>query len=71
MIENIRDILRSVDADLKDLVEVSCFLVSMSDFDGCNEVWSEYFDESGPTRTTIAVREDFLRAVSFDCIRWS
>jgi 2-aminomuconate deaminase len=57
VIENIRDILRSVDADLKDLVEVSCFLVSMSDFDGFNEVWSHYFDESGPTRTTVAVRE--------------
>ncbi|MBS0418756.1 MAG: RidA family protein [Proteobacteria bacterium] len=57
VIENIRDILRSVDADLKDLVEVSCFLVSMSDFEGFNEVWSEYFDESGPTRTTVAVRE--------------
>jgi 2-aminomuconate deaminase len=57
VIENIRDILRSVDADLKDLVEVSCFLVNMSDFDGFNEVWSHYFDESGPTRTTVAVRE--------------
>jgi 2-aminomuconate deaminase len=57
VIENIRDILRSVGADLNDLVEVSCFLVSMADFDGFNEVWSEFFDESGPTRTTVAVRE--------------
>ncbi len=31
--------------------------VSMADFDGFNEVWSEFFDESGPTRTTVAVRE--------------
>jgi 2-aminomuconate deaminase len=57
VIENIRDILRSGGADLSDLVEVDCFLVSMADFEGFNAVWSEYFDPSGPTRTTVAVSE--------------
>ncbi len=57
VIENIRDILRSVDADLSDLVEISTFLVNMNDFGGYNEVYAEYFDYDGPTRTTVAVHQ--------------
>ena len=57
VIENIRDILRSVDADLIDLVQVTTYLVDMADFAGYNEVYAEFFDYTGPTRTTVAVRE--------------
>ncbi|TEX51397.1 MAG: 2-aminomuconate deaminase [Actinomycetales bacterium mxb001] len=57
VIENIRDILRSVDADLTDLVQVTTYLVDMADFAGYNEVYAEFFDHTGPTRTTVAVRE--------------
>jgi 2-aminomuconate deaminase len=57
VIENIRDILRSVGADLSNLVEISSFLVNMNDFRGYNEVYGEYFDETGPTRTTVAVHQ--------------
>ncbi len=57
VIENIRDILQSVDADLEDIVDISSFLVNMDDFDGYNEVYSDYFDVNGPTRTTVAVHQ--------------
>ena len=57
VIENIRDILQSVGADLADVVDVSSFLVDMQDFDGYNEVYAEYFDAGGPTRTTVAVHQ--------------
>ena len=57
LIENIRDILASMDAQLTDLVEISTFLVNMDDFAGYNEVYAEYFDESGPARTTVAVHQ--------------
>jgi 2-aminomuconate deaminase len=57
LIENIRDILASMDAELKDVVEISTFLVNMDDFAGYNDVYAEYFDENGPARTTVAVRE--------------
>lgn len=57
LIENIRDILASMDAQLADLVEISTFLVNMNDFPGYNEVYANYFDESGPTRTTVAVHQ--------------
>jgi 2-aminomuconate deaminase len=57
VIENIRDILQSVGADLENLVEISTFLVNMDDFAGYNEVYGEYFDFGGPTRTTVAVHQ--------------
>jgi 2-aminomuconate deaminase len=57
VIENIRDILHSVDAQLTDLVEISTFLVNMNDFGGYNQVYGDYFDYDGPTRTTVAVHQ--------------
>jgi 2-aminomuconate deaminase len=57
VIENIRDILASMGAGLKDVVEISTFLVKMDDFDAYNEVYAQFFDEQGPTRTTVAVRQ--------------
>ena len=56
-IENVRDILRSAGADLRDLVEVTSYLVNMNDFAGYNEVYGEYFDYDGPARTTVAVHQ--------------
>ena len=57
VIENIRDILASEHASLADVVEISAFLVDMNDFGGYNQVYAEYFDEGGPTRTTVAVHQ--------------
>ena len=57
VLENIRDILGAVGAGLEDLVSVTTYLVSMNDFGGYNEVYAEYFDESGPSRTTVAVHQ--------------
>jgi len=47
----------SIGADLSNLVDVTTFLVDMKDFQGYNEVYGEYFDHTGPTRTTVAVKE--------------
>jgi 2-aminomuconate deaminase len=57
VIENIRQVLAPAGARLSDLVQVTAYLVSMNDFGGYNEVYGEYFDESGPTRTTVAVHQ--------------
>ena len=57
VIENLRAILHEAGAELTDLVQVTTYLVSMNDFGGYNEVWAEYFDETGPTRTTVAVHQ--------------
>lgn len=57
VIENIRDILESVDCELTDIIDVTTFLVNMTDFAGYNEVYGEYFSYDGPTRTTVAVHQ--------------
>ncbi len=57
VIENIRDILQSVGADLSDVVEISSYLVNMNDFGGYNEVYGEFFGFDGPARTTVAVHQ--------------
>ena len=57
VIENVRDILHSVGAQLKDVVEVTTYLVNMNDFAGYNEVYGEYFGYDGPARTTVAVHQ--------------
>ncbi|WCT79141.1 RidA family protein [Novosphingobium humi] len=57
VIRNIGEILGHAGLSLSDVVEVSCFLVNMNDFGGFNEVWSEFFGETGPTRTTVAVHQ--------------
>jgi len=57
VIENIRDILESVGSGLHQLVEVQTFLVDMNDFGAYNAVYGEFFDASGPARTTVAVHQ--------------
>jgi 2-aminomuconate deaminase len=57
VLENINDILKEEGASLKDVVDVSSFLVNMNDFGGYNEVYASYFDYDGPTRTTVAVHQ--------------
>ena len=57
VLENIAAILATYDATLADLVEVSTFLVNMNDFAGYNEVYGEFFDYTGPARTTVAVHQ--------------
>ena len=57
VLENIKTILADHGAGLADLVQVTSYLVNMNDFAGYNQVWAEHFDETGPTRTTVAVHQ--------------
>jgi 2-aminomuconate deaminase len=57
VIENVRDILKSVGSNLEDAVEITTYLVSMNDFAGYNEVYGRYFNSDGPARTTVAVHQ--------------
>ncbi|MBV7315105.1 RidA family protein [Shewanella sp. NIFS-20-20] len=57
VIHNIADILECAGSSLDDVVEISTFLVNMDDFCGYNQVYSEFFDEHGPSRTTVAVHQ--------------
>lgn len=57
VLDNIDGILKTQGATLKDVVDVTSFLVNMNDFGGYNEIYGNYFDFDGPTRTTVAVHQ--------------
>ena len=58
VILNIEKNLAKEGATLKDVVDVTSFLVNMNDFAGYNKAYGEFFDkETGPTRTTVAVHQ--------------
>jgi 2-aminomuconate deaminase len=57
VLDNVGAILQEAGAGFADLVQVTTYLVSMNDFGGYNDVWAQYFDETGPTRTTVAVHQ--------------
>ena len=58
VLKNIASNLQTVGASLKDIVDVSTFLVNMNDFSGYNKVYGTFFEkETGPTRTTVAVHQ--------------
>ena len=58
VLQNIDNNLKKLGASLKDVVDVSSFLVNMNDFAEYNRAYAEFFDkETGPTRTTVAVHQ--------------
>ncbi len=56
VINNVKVILEEYGSSLEDVVDVLVFLVDMErDFPDYNEVYAEYFSETLPARTTVAV----------------
>jgi 2-aminomuconate deaminase len=55
---NIEKNLAKEGVSLKDVVDVTSFLVNMNDFAGYNKAYAEFFNaETGPARTTVAVHQ--------------
>src|SRR5690606_16817714 len=58
VLKNIDNILKEEGSSLKDVVDVTTFLVNMNDFKGYNETYSRFYEaETGPTRTTVTVHQ--------------
>ena len=58
VINNISSILKHAGASLKNVVDLTVFLVDMEDYNEFNQVYNEFFDQqTGPTRTTVAVKQ--------------
>ena len=56
-IENVRSALAEVEMGLDDIVSITAYLTNMNDFAAYNAAYAEYFDESGPVRTTVGVSQ--------------
>jgi 2-aminomuconate deaminase len=58
VLNNIDKNLQKVGASIKDVVDVSTYLVNMNDFAGYNKAYAEFFNaKTGPARTTVAVHQ--------------
>ncbi|MEX0967623.1 MAG: Rid family hydrolase [Bacteroidia bacterium] len=54
--KNVKDILEDAGYDWNDLVDVTVFLTNMkADFKTYNRIWSTYFSENPPCRTTVEI----------------
>ena len=57
VINNIDALLKSMDASINDVIDITTFLVDMKDFKGYNRIYGQFFNHTGPTRTTVAVHQ--------------
>jgi 2-iminobutanoate/2-iminopropanoate deaminase len=55
VLENIKAILENAGFTLGDIVKVTVYLVDLNDFPRFNKVYSEYFKDKPPARTTVQV----------------
>jgi 2-iminobutanoate/2-iminopropanoate deaminase len=70
-LNNVKRLLEAAGATLGDVVKVSVFLKDGNDFAAMNEVYREFFDETRPTRTTVAVAfADPTMKIEIDCIAY-
>ena len=56
ILKTIAATLETHGATLRDCVDIVIFLVDMANFTAFNAAYSEFFDHTGPTRTTVSVR---------------
>ena len=71
VLENIKRILEGCGASLADVVKCSVFLRDGKDFCGMNEVYSEYFGENKPARTTVETKfANPQMKIEVDCIAY-
>ena len=67
--QNLQAVLESAGTSLNNIVKTTVFLTSMSDFQAMNTVYAEYFQETKPARSTIAVVELPRKAlVEIECV---
>lgn len=54
-LENLKNILEDNGSSMENVIKTTVYLRDMNDFAAMNEVYNEYFKNSLPARTTIAV----------------
>ena len=54
-LSNLENVLRSNNMELGDVVKTTVFLKDMADFQKMNAVYSEFFHENFPARSTVSV----------------
>ena len=53
VLENLKNILTSINLDLDDVVKTTVFLSDLANFKPFNSVYTKYFENNPPARTTV------------------
>ena len=56
VLENLSNILNEANSSLQKVIKTTIFLSNMDDFAIVNEIYTEYFKEHKPARSTVAVK---------------
>ncbi len=56
VMENLKAILKSENANFKNVIKTTIFLSGMEHFSTVNEIYSQYFSSDYPARETVAVK---------------
>ncbi|MGH7245805.1 MAG: RidA family protein [Candidatus Levyibacteriota bacterium] len=57
LFENLAETMKAYNLNFDDIVKTTVFLTDMGDFVGMNEVYTTYFNDPKPARSTVAVKE--------------
>ncbi|MEJ2495870.1 MAG: RidA family protein [Sulfurovaceae bacterium] len=69
VLKNLSAVLGEAGSSLQDVIKTTIFLSDISDFDRVNEVYTIYFKEHKPARSTVAVKSLPKNAlVEIECI---
>jgi 2-iminobutanoate/2-iminopropanoate deaminase len=61
-VQNIKNILEQNNLNIKDVVDVTVFLVDQDDYADLNDEYAKLFEQPYPTRTTVTVKSLPLNA---------
>lgn len=56
VLENVKGLLESQDLSFPSVIKTTCFLSDMDNFAAFNEIYSKYFTDNPPARSTVAVK---------------
>ena len=71
VLNNVKRLLEGVGSSLADVVKVGVYLSDGADFAQMNEVYTEFFGDSKPARTTIVCQFMADIRVEIDCVAYS
>jgi 2-iminobutanoate/2-iminopropanoate deaminase len=70
-LENVRRILEACGATMADVVRCGVYLRNADDFQGMNRVYTQYFGDAKPARTTVVTGfADAKMKVEIDCVAY-
>src|ERR1019366_7779685 len=70
-LNNVKRLLEGVGSSLADVVKVGVYLADDADFAQMNEVYTEFFGDSKPPRTTIVCKFRADIRIEVDCVAYT